>query len=444
MQFPSSPSATLQSTSVHTNALHTSHADALASSTSLQSYHERRPTCPHAHEDGGVCDHGLLSPKAERDGEWLSNYRDDDGDVRKSWMGFTGQDREDEEEEQHTHPAAIPAERAEELGMGGKYVGERKDIAHRVLGDGLAEGLLGDGVHSDDPNDSERRRRRNTKNFEDPLKGSAPLGGGDGVEEAERGARQGHSLTAASTAISTTQWLARRHGVKGQRKMYLAYYIPFFNWIARYRWGYLQGDAIAALTMASFYIPMSLSYAANLGHIPPINGLYSFVFNPFVYSLLGTCPQMVVGPEAAGSLLLGGVVKTSNDKFGREDAELNARIAGVVTGMAGAVIFIAGLTRLGFLESVLSRPFLRGFISAIGFVIFADQLIPETRLDRLKHGASHGSSVQKLQFLFENIRKAHGPTCAVSFGSFAIIMVCRYVFGPSTLSCSIYSRWPDN
>lgn len=141
---------------------------------------------------------------------------------------------------------------------------------------------------------------------------------------------------------------------------------------------------------------------------------------------------MVVGPEAAGSLLVGNVVRSSVDlgNSGDEDDAMNAAIAGVVTGMAGAVIFIAGLTRLGFLDSVLSRPFLRGFISAIGFVILVDQLIPETGLtNRVKHvgGVSHGSSLDKIIFLVENVRHAHGLTTGVAFGSFAIIMVCRYV-----------------
>ena len=186
--------------------------------------------------------------------------------------------------------------------------------------------------------------------------------------------------------------------------------------------------------MASFYIPMSLSYASNLGHIPPINGLYSFVFNPVIYALLGSCPQMVVGPEAAGSLLLGTVVKGSVDlgHAGDDDDAIHAAIAGTVTGMAGAVIFVAGLTRLGFLDSVLSRPFLRGFISAIGFVILVDQLIPEMGLvSRAKHvgGVSHGSSLDKIIFLVKNLKSAHGLTCAIAFGSFAIIMVCRYVEG---------------
>ncbi|KAI9797484.1 MAG: hypothetical protein M1825_005992 [Sarcosagium campestre] len=230
--------------------------------------------------------------------------------------------------------------------------------------------------------------------------------------------------------VSTTQWLARRHGVKHTRSMYLSYYIPFFAWIRQYRWSYLRGDLIAALTMASFYLPMSLSYASNLGHIPPINGLYSFVFNPLIYAFLGSCPQMVVGPEAAGSLLVGSVVRSSveSGQSGDDDDIMNARICGVVTGMAGSVILVAGLTRLGFLDSVLSRPFLRGFISAIGVVIIVDQLIPETGLVEVATevgGVNHGSSVQKIRFLVGNVSQSHKLTCAVSFVSFAIIMICR-------------------
>ncbi|RDW69252.1 anti-sigma factor antagonist SpoIIaa [Coleophoma cylindrospora] len=238
--------------------------------------------------------------------------------------------------------------------------------------------------------------------------------------------------TTKKKKMSRTDALVEQHGIKNTKTMYLTYYIPFFAWIKQYKWSYLQGDLVAALTMASFYIPMALSYASNLGHIPPINGLYSFVFNPIIYALLGSCPQMVVGPEAAGSLLVGSVVRSSVDSGKHHDADemMNARVAGVVTGLAGAVIFIAGLTRLGFLDSVLSRPFLRGFISAIGFVIVVDQLIPEMGLAALAAGANgvaHGSSIAKLGFLIHNVKHAHKLTSIVAGVSFGIIMVFREV-----------------
>lgn len=229
--------------------------------------------------------------------------------------------------------------------------------------------------------------------------------------------------------MSTTNWLAERHGITNTTSMYFTYYIPFFAWIRQYKWIHLRGDLVAALTMASFYLPMALSYASNLAHVPPINGLYSFVFNPLIYAILGSCPQMVVGPEAAGSLLVGSVVRSSvdNGKSGEGDDAMHARVAGIVTGMAGGVIFIAGLTRLGFLDSVLSRPFLRGFISAIGFVIVVDQLIPEMGLAELadEAGVAHGSSVAKIGFLIRNAQSAHGITCFVAGVSFVVIMVCR-------------------
>lgn len=74
-------------------------------------------------------------------------------------------------------------------------------------------------------------------------------------------------------------------------------------------------------------------------------GLYGFIFNPFIYAMLGSSPQMVIGPEAAGSLLVGTVVKASVDSGGEgsEDNDvLQAQICGVVGGMAGAIVLVAG------------------------------------------------------------------------------------------------------
>ncbi|KAH7241150.1 sulfate transporter family-domain-containing protein [Fusarium redolens] len=222
--------------------------------------------------------------------------------------------------------------------------------------------------------------------------------------------------------------LAEQAGFEDTAFMYLAYYVPCLNWMRQYKASYLRGDFVAAITMASFYLPMALSLAANLAHVPPIHGLYAFVFNPFIYALLGSCPQMVVGPEAAGSLLVGTVVKQNVGSGEDEDNDLlHAQICGIVAGMAGAMVLIAGLARLGFMDSVLSRPFLRGFISAIGFVIAVDQLIPELGLAELADdaGVSHGSPVEKIRFIINNIHEAHGLTFAIAGISFLVIMICR-------------------
>ena len=79
-----------------------------------------------------------------------------------------------------------------------EHNGERGDTAHRVLGDAITDGLLGG-----------RMSRPKTGRLESFMswRGSGNHGNG----------------------ISTTRWLAEAHGIKGKRRMYLTYYIPFFN-----------------------------------------------------------------------------------------------------------------------------------------------------------------------------------------------------------------------
>ncbi|KAI1637899.1 sulfate transporter family-domain-containing protein [Biscogniauxia mediterranea] len=244
--------------------------------------------------------------------------------------------------------------------------------------------------------------------------------------------RKAFSSRMKSKTMANSSALAERHGFKDSWWMYASYYIPCLIWMRQYNLSWLKGDLTAAITIASMYLPMALSYADNLAHVPAINGLYAFVFQPFVYAILGSCPQMVVGPEAAGSLLIGSIIKNSID-LGRGDddnAVMEAKIAGVAVGMAGATVFIMGAFRLGFLDSVLSRPFLRGFISAIGVVIFIDQMTPVLGLSKVaRHtpGISHGTTVQKLHFVLTNIGARHNLSALVGIVSFFVIMVLREI-----------------
>ncbi|KAJ1326907.1 putative sulfate transporter [Microdochium nivale] len=233
-----------------------------------------------------------------------------------------------------------------------------------------------------------------------------------------------------SRNMMNTREFAEQHGIKDSNYMYLSYYIPCLIWMRQYNWSWLKGDFTAAVTLAAMYLPMALSYADNLAHVPAINGLYAFAINPLIYALLGSCPQMVVGPEAAGSLLVGSIVKESIDSGdgGDADAVLQAKIAGVAVGVAGATVFIMGLTRLGYLESVLSRPFLRGFISAIGIVIFIDQMTPTIGLAaaaKAHQDISHKTTWDKMYFLATHISEAHKLSAIIGIVSFVVVMVLR-------------------
>ena len=188
---------------------------------------------------------------------------------------------------------------------------------------------------------------------------------------------------------------------------------------------------MAALTVASVYIPVALSLASNLARIPAVNGLYGFIIIPLVYAIMGSSFHMVVGPEATGSLIVGMIVlKSINDSSSPTDAFESAKLAGLITAVAGILTFAAGLLRLGFLDNILSRPFLRGFVTAVGVIIFVDQLIPELGLGKIALDESQlirEGTWGKLIFLFKNIGQSHPLTSCISIASFITIMIAQYV-----------------
>lgn len=195
---------------------------------------------------------------------------------------------------------------------------------------------------------------------------------------------------------------------------------------------YLKGDIVAALTVASLYIPLSFSFA-NLAHVSPSSSLYAFVFHPLVWALLGSAPLMVVGPEATGSLLVGAALRYSKAK-NQEDETFAAGnpdslLSGAVTALAGSILLGAGLMRLGFLDNVVSRPFMHGFISGIGFVLIVEQTLVGFGIARLVKdaGFADGSAITKLIFMFWHLRKAHSVGAAITVSSLMFNLLIRHV-----------------
>ncbi|CCG82559.1 Putative uncharacterized protein [Taphrina deformans PYCC 5710] len=216
--------------------------------------------------------------------------------------------------------------------------------------------------------------------------------------------------------------LSRRETVRRR----IVYYVPMCSWVANYSLPLFLGDLGGGISTVCVIIPIALSYASNLAKIPPIYGLYGAAIGPAVYAVLGSCGQMNVGPESALSLLIG---ETIRSQLGRRHSEADSiLITGIVTFMAGALVFIAGILRLGFLDSVLSRALLRGFISAVAVVIFFDQSITALGLNGLAEhtGVVHFSPIAKAWFVITNLGSTHRLTALLSLGTVLTLSVTRY------------------
>ncbi|OZJ03437.1 hypothetical protein BZG36_03180 [Bifiguratus adelaidae] len=212
----------------------------------------------------------------------------------------------------------------------------------------------------------------------------------------------------------------------------LKYYIPITQWLPSYNLRQFGGDLVAGCTLACILIPAGLSYATALCKLPAIHGLYAVTFPAIIYAILGMSRQMSIGPEASLSMLVGSAIAQQRKLMPEdENPEQTALLmAFFMTLWVGIFCFSMGLFRLGFLDSLMSRALLRGFVTAVGIVVNVQQLITLLGLVSLaeENGVNeHSNTVERLAFLFNNMQHAHMLTTTVSFTAVTILLISRGV-----------------
>ena len=237
-------------------------------------------------------------------------------------------------------------------------------------------------------------------------------------------------------------------------KMRLRYYIPIVGWFPKYEFQQFQNDLIAGLTVASLIIPQSLSYAQALVRVPPVLGLIAAFTTQFIYAMLGTSRQLAVGPEALVSILVGSTIfefrnwRDANQQIMALDDELdpylNIQATALLCLLVGIFTLTLGIFRLGFLDSVLSRALLRGFVLAVACVVMIDMsetmlgLIPPKNQCKDLGGTNHPnpfemtneepiSPFELLMQIISNLSHSHLLTCTISFCSVGFLTMAKVV-----------------
>lgn len=146
-------------------------------------------------------------------------------------------------------------------------------------------------------------------------------------------------------------------------------YLPILKWAPRYNAAAATDDALAAIIVTIMLIPQSLAYALIAG-LPPEAGLYASILPLVAYAIFGTSTALAVGPVAVVSLMTAATV----GDFAAQGTAHYSEIAILLALVTGAVLFLLGLLRLGFLANFLSHPIISGFITASGILIAAGQV----------------------------------------------------------------------
>lgn len=213
----------------------------------------------------------------------------------------------------------------------------------------------------------------------------------------------------------------------------LPYYLPILSWLNEYSFQYFVGDFVGGVSLIFYQLPLSLSYSASLAHVPVLCGLNSLAIAPLVYLVLGSVPQMIVGPEAAILLAVGQAIEPLLHHYRKRGID-SVELVAVITFISGATLLGFGLGRLGYLDNILCASLLKGFIFSVGVVMIINSLVSMMGLSELLKRINDDSEqidihtpLEKVMFLFKQYHHSHPLTIQISFFALAIILGVRMI-----------------
>ena len=174
--------------------------------------------------------------------------------------------------------------------------------------------------------------------------------------------------------------------------------------------GDFRADAIAGLTVAVVALPLAMALAIASGAAPEV-GLVTAVVAGFLISALGGSRFQIGGPTGAFVVIVYGVIS----KHGYDGLLM-------ATLMAGLILIVAGLARIGTLIKYIPDPVTTGFTSGIAVVIMASQ-IPD--LLGLTAPGVPAEFIPKLQALWAARETLTLPAVGLSAACIAAILLLR-------------------
>ncbi len=179
----------------------------------------------------------------------------------------------------------------------------------------------------------------------------------------------------------------------------------------------LVADLLAGLTLAAVAAPECMGYATIAG-MPVVTGLYTLLLPVLAFALLGSSRHLVVAADSAtAAILFAGLTGLGLAGLTPGSARWVA-LAGVTAIMAGAMLLVARVLRLGFLANFLSRTVLVGFLAGVGVQVAISQLPGMLGLD-----VSASGTLDKLGATIRHLDATSLASLAVALGVLVVLVV---------------------
>ena len=175
----------------------------------------------------------------------------------------------------------------------------------------------------------------------------------------------------------------------------------------------MRGDLLAGVTVAAYLIPQVMAYAEVAG-LPAVAGLWAAAVSLLVYAVLGSSPQLSVGPESTTALMtaaaLAGLASGQPGRY--------AALAAALAGLTGVICLVAWVARLGFLADLLSRPVLVGYMAGVAVLMAVSQLGKLTGL-----AVPGDTPLEEVGFVLRHVGDVHVPTASLAAAILAFMLL---------------------
>ncbi|MEO5660586.1 MAG: SulP family inorganic anion transporter [Polaromonas sp.] len=177
--------------------------------------------------------------------------------------------------------------------------------------------------------------------------------------------------------------------------------------------GKIVPNVVAGVIVGVVALPLAMAFAIASGARPE-QGIYTAIIGGLMVSLLGGSRVQIAGPTGAFIAILAGVTL----KYGFEGLQL-------ATLMAGLILLVMGLTRMGGVIKFIPDPVIVGFTAGIAIIIWVGQWRDFLGLPQVGGEQFH----QKLLNLVEVLPQLHAPTTGMALMSLLLVLFSTRVRG---------------
>lgn len=167
-------------------------------------------------------------------------------------------------------------------------------------------------------------------------------------------------------------------------------------------------DLFAGIIVGVVALPLAIAFAIASG-VTPEKGLITAVVAGFIIAVLGGSRVQIGGPTGAFIVIVYGIVQM----YG---------VSGLIvaTFMAGIMLIIMGLARLGTIIKYIPHPLIIGFTSGIALIIFSSQVKDFLGLSM---GTVPADFLEKWKAFFVNISSTNMYAVSVAVATILIIVL---------------------